>query len=99
MNKYQQWSANEEKQAAFRVLINDPVMQEALAIVRGTCTPKARESDNPESITTLYALDYSRATGWYAALQMLDDLQKTSPPIRKTVEQPWTHKDSDHTQQ
>lgn len=99
MTKLQQWNANEEKQLALQELLGSPVMQEALDLVRAACIPKAREADNPESITTLYALDYSRATGWYGAINMLEALQKISLPTRKTVAQPWKHKDSEPTPQ
>lgn len=88
-----QWAADKERQKLFQTLINDPVMQEALSLVRDSCHPKSRTADDPAHITTLYALDYSRATGWYDCLSMLESLQRVNPQPDRKVSQPWTHKE------
>ena len=90
-----QWAADEEKQKTLQKLINDPVMQEALQLVKEACTPRAREMDDPTNMTTLYALDYSRATGWFDAISMLLSLQKVDSIPRKDPAKPWKHKETE----
>jgi hypothetical protein len=92
-----QWSADAERQELLRKLLNDPVMQEALTLARAQCTPKAREVDNPDHMLTLYALDHSRATGWYAALNFLSHLSSVSQKIEPKAQQPWKHTETSKT--
>lgn len=87
-----QWSADEERQDKLRALINDPVMQEALYLVKQACIPAARQVDNPEHLVTLYALDHARAGGWHAALNLLEKLQKREIKAPAVPPKPWKHK-------
>lgn len=93
--KLSQWMADEEKQEKFRKLINNPILQEALALVREDCIPATRSADNPEHMLTLYALDHARAAGWFAALSMLEGLQKVSPSTVKVFPQSWKYKETE----
>jgi len=92
-----QWSADAERQELLRKLLNDPVMQEALALARAQCTPKAREVDNPDHMLTLYALDHSRAAGWYAAINFLTHLSSVSQKPESKVPQPWKQTETSKT--
>lgn len=86
------WKANDEKKARLATLLADPVMQEALSLVKDEMIPQARPHDDPAHVVTLMALDQSRAAGWHAALRFLATLPflATEPGGQAPV-LPWKH--------
>lgn len=92
-----QWTADAERQEHLKKLLDDPIMQEALTLVRAQCLPRPREVDNPEHVVTLYALDHSRATGWYDAINFLLSLQRLGSKPDLSLPQPWKKKEPKKT--
>lgn len=87
-----QWKANDEKKARLATLLSDPVMQEALSLVKDEMIPQARPFDDPAHVVTLMALDQSRAAGWHASLRFLSSLPfLASEPAGAAPAMPWNH--------
>jgi hypothetical protein len=88
-----QWKSNGEKVQRFRILLADPVIQEALRLVQlaGIPTIRRSHSGSAELLTLSLALDQARQEGWHAAILAFDGLKNLETPKTQTSQQEWEH--------